>query len=69
MTPNRKCPTLTYAKIMFTQAKQMGDIGRMDSMFKTLLKLYLRRNRKITFLKTKVKELKKQLKTEVPKYD
>ena len=63
--PNKKCATLTYAKLTFSQAKQAGDIDRMDSMFKTLLRLYLRRNRKITMLKTKVKGLKAQLKTEV----
>lgn len=65
MTANRPCVTLTYAKATFAMAKQQGDIERMDSMFKTLLRLYLRRNRKITMLKTKVKGLKKQLKTEV----
>jgi len=67
MTANRKCVTLTYAKLTFGQSKQAGDIERMDSMFKTLLGLYLRRNRKITMLKKKVKELKTQLKTEVRK--
>jgi hypothetical protein len=65
MTANRKCVTLSYAKLTFGQAKQSGDVQRMSDMFKLLLTLYLKRNRKITMLKTKVKELKKQLKTEV----
>lgn len=65
MTCNRKCATLTYAKLTFGEAKKAGDIERMHSMFKLLLSLYLRRNEKITRLKTKVKGLKLQLKTEV----
>lgn len=65
MTANRKCATLTYAKLTFGEAKKAGDIERMHSMFKLLLGLYLRRNEKITRLKTKVKGLKLQLKTEV----
>lgn len=65
MTPNRKGITIKYAIATFALAKQTGDMNRMSDMFKVVLELWRTRNRKITMLKKKVKELKKQLKTEV----
>ena len=65
MTANRKGVTIKYAIATFSLAKDQGDLNRMYDMFKVVLELWRKRNRKITILKTKVKELKRQLKTEV----
>jgi hypothetical protein len=56
------CSVPLSPKIM---AKQQGDLERMNDMFKVILELWRTRNRKITILKTKIRELKNQLKTEV----
>lgn len=67
MTANRKGVKVKYAILTFGQAKASGDLQRMQDMFNVVLEAWRTRNRKITILKTKVKELKKQLKTEVRK--
>ena len=58
---------MKYAIATFALAKSQGDLNRMGDMFKVILELWRKRNRKITILKKKVKELKKQLKNEVQK--
>jgi len=67
MTANRlnKNVTLQYAIKTFQEARAIKDTERMYDMFKVLMELYRRRNRKITMLKTKVKALKRSTKSEV----
>jgi hypothetical protein len=67
MTANnfKKNVTLQYAIKTFQEARAIKDTERMYDMFKVLMELYRRRNRKITMLKTKIKQLKRLSKTEV----
>jgi len=65
MTANRKGVTIKYAIATFAMAKEQGDLSRMNDMFKVVLELWRTRNRKITMLKNKVKELKAQLKSSI----
>ena len=65
MTANRKNVKVNYAIKIFEEARQKGDTERMNDMFKVVLELWRTRNRKITMLKTKLKEAKRKNKTGV----
>ena len=65
MTANVKGVRIKYAIKTFQEAREVKDTERMYDMFKVVLEAWRVRNRKITMLKTKIKQLKKANKTGV----